>query len=137
MSENQTQLNQIQGEVLELKSSVEYNKLLVERMDRAIEKISEVSGNISKLLAVHETRLQVQDGNIDNVYTRISELREEIKQSMERNHDTICEEFEEVKEMFEKQESRISTLEQWKYAVIIASIIIGFLLSKIEFSKIF
>jgi len=137
MSENQNQINQIQNEVLELKSSVEYNKLLVERLDRAIEKISEVSGNISKLLAVHETRLEGQDENIGVVHKRISELREEIRHSMERNHDTICEEFEEVKDMFEKQESRISTLEQWKYAVVIASVIIGFLLSKIEFSKIF
>ena len=58
--QNQNQLSK-QSEVSDIKTTVETNRLLVDRLDRAIEKMTEVSGHISKLLAVHETRIENQD----------------------------------------------------------------------------
>ena len=58
--QNQNQLNKLQSEVSDIKTTVETNRLLVDRLDRAIEKMTEVSGHISKLLAVHETRIENQ-----------------------------------------------------------------------------
>ena len=138
MPETQNQkLNKLQSEVSDLKSSVEYNKLLVERLDRAIEKISEVSGNISKLLAVHETRIENQDENINVVHKRISELRDDLGHTMERNYDSIVAEFRAMKDMFHKHEKRIAMLERWKYGVVLSAGIIGFLLSKVNISTFF
>jgi chromosome segregation ATPase len=133
----QDKLTQLRSEVNELRSNVEYNKLLVERLDRAIEKMSEVSSDISKLLAVHETRIENQDENIGVVHKRISELRDELGHTMERNYDSIVAEFRAIKDMFQKHEKRIAMLEKWKYGVVLSAGVIGFLLSKVNISTFF
>ena len=135
--QNQNQLNKLQSEVSGIKTTVETNRLLVDRLDRAIEKMTEVSGHISKLLAVHETRIENQDESISITHKRISELRDDLNHTMERNYDSIVAEFKVVRLMFEKHEKRIIMLEKWKYGVIASAAAIGFLMSKVDISAIF
>jgi|TARA_R110002110_G_scaffold9143_2_gene45150 chromosome segregation ATPase len=135
--QNQSQLNKLQSEVSDIKTTVETNRLLVDRLDRAIEKMTEVSGHISKLLAVHETRIENQDESISITHKRISELRDDLNHTMERNYDSIVAEFKVVRLMFEKHEKRIIMLEKWKYGVIASAAAIGFLMSKVDISAIF
>jgi chromosome segregation ATPase len=135
--QNQNQLNKLQSEVSDIKTTVETNRLLVDRLDRAIEKMTEVSGHISKLLAVHETRIENQDESITITHKRISELRDDLNHTMERNYDSIVAEFKVVRLMFEKHEKRIIMLEKWKYGVIASAAAIGFLMSKVDISAIF
>jgi hypothetical protein len=111
--------------------------MLLERLDRVIEKMSEVSNNISRLLAVHETKIDVQDESINVLHKRLSDLKDEMHSSMDRNADTIRSEFEKVKVMFEKQNNRLAILEQWKYAVVMCAGFLGFLISEIDLSKLF
>lgn len=135
--QNQNQLNKLQSEMNNIKTTVETNRLLVDRLDRAIEKMAEVSGHISKLLAVHETRIENQDESISITHKRISELRDDLNHTMERNYDSIVAEFKVVKTMFEKHEKRIIMLEKWKYGVIASAAAIGFLMSKVDISAMF
>lgn len=135
--QNQNQLSKLQSEVSNIKTTVETNRLLVDRLDRAIEKMTEVSGHISKLLAVHETRIENQDESISITHKRISELRDDLNHTMERNYDSIVAEFKVVKTMFEKHEKRIIMLEKWKYGVIASAAAIGFLMSKVDISAMF
>jgi chromosome segregation ATPase len=135
--QNQNQLSKLQSEVSDIKTTVETNRLLVDRLDRAIEKMTEVSGHISKLLAVHETRIENQDESISITHKRISELRDDLNHTMERNYDSIVAEFKVVRLMFEKHEKRIIMLEKWKYGVIASAAAIGFLMSKVDISAIF
>ena len=135
--QNQNQFNKLQSEVSDIKTTVETNRLLVDRLDRAIEKMTEVSGHISKLLAVHETRIENQDESITITHKRISELRDDLNHTMERNYDSIVAEFKVVRLMFEKHEKRIIMLEKWKYGVIASAAAIGFLMSKVDISAIF
>ena len=135
--QNQNQLSKLQNEVSDIKTTVETNRLLVDRLDRAIEKMTEVSGHISKLLAVHETRIENQDESISITHKRISELRDDLNHTMERNYDSIVAEFKVVRLMFEKHEKRIIMLEKWKYGVIASAAAIGFLMSKVDISAMF
>jgi chromosome segregation ATPase len=135
--QNQNQLSKLQSEVSNIKTTVETNRLLVDRLDRAIEKMTEVSGHISKLLAVHETRIENQDESISITHKRISELRDDLNHTMERNYDSIVAEFKVVRLMFEKHEKRIIMLEKWKYGVIASAAAIGFLMSKVDISAMF
>lgn len=135
--QNQNQLSKLQNEVSSIKTTVETNRLLVDRLDRAIEKMAEVSGHISKLLAVHETRIENQDESISITHKRISELRDDLNHTMERNYDSIVAEFKVVRLMFEKHEKRIIMLEKWKYGVIASAAAIGFLMSKVDISAMF
>ena len=135
--QNQNQLSKLQSEMNNIKTTVETNRLLVDRLDRAIEKMAEVSGHISKLLAVHETRIENQDESISITHKRISELRDDLNHTMERNYESIVAEFKVVKTMFEKHEKRIIMLEKWKYGVIASAAAIGFLMSKVDISAMF
>jgi len=135
--QNQNQLSKLQSEMNSIKTTVETNRLLVDRLDRAIEKMAEVSSHISKLLAVHETRIENQDESISITHKRISELRDDLNHTMERNYDSIVAEFKVVKTMFEKHEKRIIMLEKWKYGVIASAAAIGFLMSKVDISAMF
>tara|TARA_B100001094_G_scaffold325540_1_gene380076 strand:+ start:2037 stop:2453 length:417 start_codon:yes stop_codon:yes gene_type:complete len=135
--QNQDQLSKLQSEMSSIKTTVETNRLLVDRLDKAIEKMAEVSGHISKLLAVHETRIENQDESISITHKRISELRDDLNHTMERNYDSIVAEFKVVKTMFEKHEKRIIMLEKWKYGVIASAAAIGFLMSKVDISAMF
>ena len=134
---DQNQLSKLQSEMNSIKTTVETNRLLVDRLDRAIEKMAEVSGHISKLLAVHETRIENQDESISITHKRISELRDDLNHTMERNYDSIVAEFKVVRLMFEKHEKRIIMLEKWKYGVIASAAAIGFLMSKVDISAMF
>lgn len=134
---DQNQLSKLQSEMNNIKTTVETNRLLVDRLDRAIEKMAEVSSHISKLLAVHETRIENQDESISITHKRISELRDDLNHTMERNYDSIVAEFKVVKTMFEKHEKRIIMLEKWKYGVIASAAAIGFLMSKVDISAMF
>ncbi len=58
---------------------------IVIRMDTAIEKMSEVNNNVSRMLAVHEERLSKQE-KIDNVlFIKIDQLRDK----MDGDHNSI------------------------------------------------
>ena len=107
--QNQSQLNKLQSEVSDIKTTVETNRLLVDR----------------------------QDESISITHKRISELRDDLNHTMERNYDSIVAEFKVVRLMFEKHEKRIIMLEKWKYGVIASAAAIGFLMSKVDISAIF
>ena len=48
------------------------------RLDDAIEKISEVNSNVSKILAVHEQRISKQEETDNILFTKIDKLRDKI-----------------------------------------------------------
>jgi len=53
-------------------------KDIVVRIDNAIEKLSEVNSNVSKMLAVHEERITKQE-EIDSIlFTKIDKLRDKV-----------------------------------------------------------
>ena len=60
-------------------------KHIVVRIDNAIEKLSEVNSNVSKMLAVHEERITKQE-EIDSIlFAKIDKLRDKV----DRDYDSI------------------------------------------------
>ena len=75
--------HQIKVAVLEQK--IEDLKPIVLRIDKAIEKLSEVNTTVSRMLAVHEERISKQE-QIDVVlFTKIDQLRDK----MDGDHDMV------------------------------------------------
>ena len=75
--------NQVKIAVLEQK--LEDMKVIVLRIDTAIQKLSEVNTTVSRMLAVHEERLSKQE-EIDTVlFTKIDKLRDK----MDADHDSV------------------------------------------------
>tara|TARA_Y100001937_G_scaffold121268_1_gene179789 strand:- start:796 stop:1179 length:384 start_codon:yes stop_codon:yes gene_type:complete len=82
--------NQVKIAVLEQK--LEDMKVIVLRIDTAIQKLSEVNTTVSRMLAVHEERISKQE-EIDTVlFTKIDKLRDK----MDGDHELVLQRIREV-----------------------------------------
>ena len=68
-----------------LEQKLEDLKQIVVRIDDAIEKLSEVNSNVSKMLAVHEERISRQEETDNILFAKIDKLRDKV----DRDYDSI------------------------------------------------
>jgi len=124
------------------------------KIDDAIEKMAEVSNSISKMLIVHENKLQNHDQMIDGIklamserkndfekqvdtlHKRITDMKEENHLEREKYHKELLAALKEIAETQHKLDSRITTLENWKWYVLGAAGVLGFILAEIPWDKI-
>ena len=76
-------MEQVKAAILEQK--LEDLKHIVVRIDNAIEKLSEVNSNVSKMLAVHEERITRQEETDNILFAKIDKLRDKV----DRDYDSI------------------------------------------------
>lgn len=135
---------------VELKTEVEIINMVVSRLDRSIEKISEFAGDVGKLLAVHDERIgqlekvsEKRTDDIKEIHSRISGQSRDILEKIENMEnnlktniihtgETATKQHKENQEKLEKElklvETRIAKLEHWKWFVIGAATFVGFML---------
>ena len=131
---------------------VQVLKQVVFKLDASLDKISEVSYSIGKLLAVHEERLdsleKVADKRGDEVkdlYSRITVQNKEIVEKLDAMEDRIEARITasattttlqheriniEMKAEIQKISARITILETWRWYIIGAAAVAGWLLSR-------
>ncbi len=125
------------------------------KIDDAIEKMAEVSNSISKMLIVHENKLSNHDQMIDGIklamserkndfekqvellHTRITSMKDENHVEREKYHRELLAALKEIAETQSKLDSRITVLEQWKWYVLGAAAVLGFIISEVPWDKIF
>jgi len=117
-----------------LRKDVESVNSINNRLDTAIDKLTDVSTSIKSMLAVHEEKIQRQEQlddiifdklkdrqlEIDNIY---KELKADIELSEKR---LLCE----LKSIRNDIGGRVGILEKWKWLIVGGSIVIGWVLSK-------
>lgn len=124
------------------------------KIDDAIEKMAEVSNSISKMLIVHENKLQNHDQMIDGIklamserkndfekqvellHTRITSMKDENHLEREKYHKELLAALKEVAETQNRLDQRITTLENWKWYVLGAAATVGFILAEVPWDKI-
>lgn len=133
--------------------------VLVDRLDVTIDKLTEVSSSVSKLLAVHEMKLASQEitqketidlvekrrqeteTKVELLHARISSGEREIKQAMEEQYDEIMSELKEMRKEASNQHKamndRISKMEKWMWTVVGGAIVIGFIFQRIPWTQLF
>ena len=115
-------------------------KSVVAKLDTSLEKIAEVSNNISRLLAVHDERINTIEKNADNrdleikdLHVRITSQTKEIFDKLDhmekRMEDRIKALEKSIKDDQSKIDIRILVLEKWRWYIIGAAAIIGYLVS--------
>jgi hypothetical protein len=118
------QPNDIKTDVELLKKDFEQLSALIDRMDLMIEKLSEVSTGLNRILAVHDNRLSQQEEITKHIFELIEMRRRESVESTR-----------ELKDMFDKITTElkkgIDNLEKWRYYLIGMAIASGFILSKL------
>jgi peptidoglycan hydrolase CwlO-like protein len=124
----------IRVQLASLTKDIENVNSIQEKLDTAIDKLTEVSSHIKSMLAVHEEKINRQEQLDDIIFDKIKDRAEEI--------DTVYRELKKDIEMTEKRllceikalrndiGSRVNMLEKWKWLIVGGSIVVGWVVSK-------
>lgn len=122
---------QVKTDVEILKRDMELLASLAGKFDTAIDRLSEVSQSVDKMLAVHEQRLVTQEHQREILHNRISDLKKEVT-------DSIKEMRNENRMQHKAVEERLDRLEKWRWFVVGVATVIGFILAQMSnISKLF
>ena len=122
-----------------LKKEVEDMKQIHTLLDTAIEKLTDVSSCVNRMLAVHEEKLARQEDdivsnekeikdNIQDLHSRITSNYKELTVLINQHNLKDEERFHKLKSEFS---SRVGILEKWRWIIIGGSIVAGFVLHKL------
>lgn len=128
----------LETEVKLLKKELEDQKKIHDRLDVAIEKLTDVSNSIHRMLAVHEEKITRQEEEIETrrveVSSQLAELHSRVttntKEIMAAAASQHAEQNREIQKIRDELAARVGVLEKWRHVLIGGSIVIGFLLHK-------
>ena len=128
-----------------LEKEVHDQSKIHDRLDVAIEKLTDVSNSIHRMLVVHEEKIARQEEaifqaegqievrrnelavKIDDLHSRITTNTKEIMTAAAAQHAAQNKEIQKIKD---ELVIRVGVLEKWRHVLIGSSIVIGFMLHK-------
>jgi len=117
-----------------LRKDVENGQSINNRLDTAIDKLTDVSTSIKSMLAVHEEKIQRQEQLDDIIFTKLKDRADEIDnvyRDLQREINQVEKRvLVEIKSLRNDIGSRVGVLEKWRWLIIGGSIVIGWVLSK-------
>ena len=131
MAENGTVDLKVQLEGL--KKDVQNVNNLNERLDTAIQKLTDVSTSIKSMLAVHEEKISRQEQIDDIIFGKLKDRENEI----DKVHRELTKEIQqtekrlllEIKQLKVDIGGRVGTLEKYKWLILGGAIVVGWILS--------
>lgn len=149
----------IETQLAVIEQELDQSAIVISKLDKAIEKIADVTANISKILAVHdqriergeqtttqilttlETRRQEMNEDIKELHSRITTTTRELSTEIAETENRIISGIEDLKKELkadqifhnDKQRDldiRITALERWRYMLVGAGILGGFVITK-------
>jgi len=117
-----------------LRKDIESVNSINNRLDTAIDKLTDVSTSIKSMLAVHEEKIQRQEQIDDVIFTKLKERADEIDnvyRDLTRELDQVEKRLlVEIKSLRNDISGRVGILEKWKWLIVGGSIVVGWVLSK-------
>ena len=142
---------ELETEVELLKKELRNQKKIHDRLDIAIEKLTDVSNSINRMLAVHEEKLTKQEEAIIYAEQQIEIRRSELSKQIDELHSRVttntkeimaaaatqhAQQNKEIQKIRDDLVSRVGVLEKWRHVLLGGAIVIGFMLHKfINFSS--
>ena len=128
----------INTEVALLKKEVSDIKVIFSRLDIAIEKITDVSSCVNRMLAVHEEKIanaeeaQIKANtefttDIKELHSRVTSNYKELTEMMQLHHK---EQALHIQQLQNDLNGRVGILEKWRWLIIGGSIVMGFIIQK-------
>ena len=136
---------ELDTEVKLLKKELQDQAKIHYRLDVAIEKLTDVSNSIHRMLAVHEEKISRQEEllieaeqklearrsevivKIDELHSRITTNAKEIMTAASTQH---IQQNKEIQKIKNELAARVGVLEKWRHVLMGASIVAGFVLHK-------
>ena len=138
-------MTELETEVKLLKKELHDQKKIHDRLDVAIEKLTDVSNSIHRMLAVHEEKLTRQEEAIFQAEEQIEVRRTEVLKQIDELHSRITtntkdimsaavaqhqQQNKEIQRIRDELVYRVGVLEKWRHVLIGGAIVIGFILHK-------
>ena len=131
MAENGT--TDLKVQIAGLKKDVQNVNNLNERLDTAIQKLTDVSTSIKSMLAVHEEKISRQEQIDDIIFGKLKERENEI----DKVHRDLTKEIQqtekrlllEITQLKVDIGGRVGTLEKYKWLILGGAIVVGWILS--------
>ena len=133
-------LNKLATDLQVLKNEVEQVASVNTKLDSAIDKLTDISGSIKSMLAVHEEKLSKQeeidkaifnlienrriefDTNYKELHARINKIHKELTDEIDMSQKRLmCE----IKTLASNLDGRIGVFEKYRWIIIGAAIVLG------------
>ena len=125
---------EIKVDIESLRKDIENVNTIHNRLDTAIDKLTDVSTSIKSMLAVHEEKIQRQEKIDDVIFEKlkdraeeISDVYRELKKDVEMSEKRL---LIEIKSLKNDIGARVGVLERYKWLILGGAIVIGWVLSK-------
>lgn len=141
MTERTTQSNVAKKtDIVTLQLGLENVKELIDRLDHTIEKLVSVNEVVTKLLAVHEHRLELQETLLTRLTELVEKRRYETTNAIDKIRTIIDEKDEKLAKNFaeynETINERVIKLEKFTYILVGGSAIVSWLISKLNIAAL-
>ena len=132
MPENGT--TDIKVQLAGLKQEIENINSIHNRLDTAIDKLTDVSTSVKSMLAVHEQKLDQSEKVDEVIFNKIRERADELDSVYKDLNKEISQVEKrlliEIKSLKNDISGRVGVLEKWRWLIIGGSIVVGFIIQK-------
>ena len=140
-------LENLKTEIALLKKDAKTGELIHQRLEVAIEKLSDIGVSCKQMLSQQQTRLERAEQTDDDIFITLESRRKEWDNDLKELHSRITTNSRELREhqvqsenkmldelraMRNQLSERVGVLEKWRWIIIGGSIILGLLISNPE-----
>ena len=139
-------LENLKTEIALLKKDAKTGELIHQRLEIAIEKLSDIGISCKQMLSQQQTRLERAEQTDDDIFITLESRRKEWDNDLKELHSRITTNSRELREHQVQSENklldeirmvrtqlseRVGVLEKWRWLIIGGSIVIGFAIQEI------
>ena len=137
-------LENLKTEIALLKKDAKTGELIHQRLEIAIEKLSDIGVSCKQMLSQQQTRLERAEQTDDDIFITLESRRKEWDNDLKELHSRITTNSRELREhqvqsenkmldelraMRNQLSERVGVLEKWRWIIIGGSIIVGLMMS--------
>ena len=137
-------LENLKTEIALLKKDAKTGELIHQRLEVAIEKLSDIGISCKQMLSQQQTRLERAEQTDDDIFITLESRRKEWDKDLKELHSRITTNSRELREhqvqsenkmldelraMRNQLSERVGVLEKWRWIIIGGSIIVGLMMS--------
>ena len=148
----------VESQIAILEKEVNQTSELLEKLDRNLERLTDINASINRILAVHDEKLEQQQRKQDDLFALVEQRRQEMNTENKELHSRITTVTREIGDNIAKTEQRImagldelkaelkadqlyhnerqrnldervQALERWRYMLVGAGVVGGFVLN--------
>ena len=137
-------LEKIKTEIALLKKDAKTGELIHQRLEVAVDKLTEITVSLKGMIAQQQTKLERAEQTDDDIFVTLESRRKEWDNDLKELHSRISTQAKELRESQYQSENkllneirgvrtqldqRVGVLEKWRWLIIGGSIIMGLMIS--------